>query len=73
MQYKPYNRYFMISKNTYAKIFFQINSLYGQRTLFSHVAGKLRTIALIQINIAAFQPFNTALFKTNFNFMFLLN
>ena len=29
------------------------------------------TLALI--NIAAFQPFNTALFKTNFNFMFFLN
>ena len=27
------------------------------------------TLALIEINIAAFQPFNTALFKTNFNFM----
>ena len=26
--------------------------------------------ALIEINIAAFQPFNTALFNTNFNFMF---
>ena len=31
------------------------------------------TLALIDINIAAFQPFNTALLKTNFNFMFLLN
>ena len=31
------------------------------------------TLALIEINIAAFQPFNTALFKTNFNFMFFLN
>ena len=31
------------------------------------------TLPLIKINIAAFQPFNTALFKTNFNFMFLLN
>ena len=30
------------------------------------------TLALIEINIAAFQPFNTALFKTNFNFMFFL-
>ena len=29
------------------------------------------TLALI--NIAAFQPFNTALFKTNFNFIFFLN
>ena len=28
------------------------------------------TLPLIEINIAAFQPFNTALFKTNFNFMF---
>ena len=31
------------------------------------------TLPLIDINIAAFQPFNTALFKTNFNFMFFLN
>ena len=31
------------------------------------------TLALIKISIAAFQPFNTALFKTNFNFMFFLN
>ena len=31
------------------------------------------TLPLIEINIAAFQPFNTALFKTNFNFMFFLN
>ena len=31
------------------------------------------TLPLIEINIAAFQPFNTALFKTDFNFMFLLN
>ena len=31
------------------------------------------TLALIEINIAAFQPFNTALFKTNFNVMFFLN
>ena len=30
------------------------------------------TLVLIEINIAAFQPFNTALFKTNFNFMFFL-
>ena len=30
------------------------------------------TLALIEINIAAF-PFSTALFKTNFNFMFFLN
>ena len=30
------------------------------------------TLALIEINIVAFQPFNTALFKTNFNFMFFL-
>ena len=28
------------------------------------------TLALIKINIAAFQPFNAALFKTNFNFRF---
>ena len=28
------------------------------------------TLPLIEINIKAFQPFNTALFKTNFNFMF---
>ena len=28
------------------------------------------TLPLIEINIAAFKPFNTALFKTNFNFMF---
>ena len=27
------------------------------------------TLPLIEINIAAFQPFNIALFKTNFNFM----
>ena len=31
------------------------------------------TLPLIEINIAAFQPFNIALFKTNFNFMFFLN
>ena len=31
------------------------------------------TLPLIEINIAAFQPFNTALFKTSFNFMFFLN
>ena len=31
------------------------------------------TLALIEINIAAFQLFSTALFKTNFNFMFFLN
>ena len=31
------------------------------------------TLALIEINIAAFQPFSAALFKTNFNFMFFLN
>ena len=31
------------------------------------------TLPLIEINIAAFQLFNTALFKTNFNFMVFLN
>ena len=31
------------------------------------------TLALIEINTAAFQPFDTALFKTNFNFIFFLN
>ena len=31
------------------------------------------TLPLIEINIAALQPFSTALFKTNFNFMFFLN
>ena len=31
------------------------------------------TFVLIEINIAAFLPFNTALFGTNFNFMFFLN
>ena len=31
------------------------------------------TVPLIEINIAAFQPFNTALFETNFSFMFFLN
>ena len=31
------------------------------------------TLLLLEINIAAFQPFNTALFKTNFSFMFFLN
>ena len=31
------------------------------------------TLPLIEINIAAFQPLNKALFKTNFNFMFFLN
>ena len=31
------------------------------------------TLALIEINIVAFRPFNTALFKTNFNFMLFLN
>ena len=30
-------------------------------------------LPLTEINIAAFQPFSTALFKTNFNFMFFLN
>ena len=29
------------------------------------------TLLLTEINIAAFQPFNTALFETNFNFTFL--
>ena len=31
------------------------------------------TLALTEINIAAFQLFNTALFKTNFSLMFFLN
>ena len=31
------------------------------------------TLALTEINIAAFQPLNTALFKNNFHFMFFLN
>ena len=31
------------------------------------------TLPLTEINIPAFQPFNTALFKTNFNFKFFLN
>ena len=31
------------------------------------------TLPVIEINIAAFQTFNTALFKTNFNFMIFLN
>ena len=31
------------------------------------------TLPLTKINIAAFQPFNTVLFKTNFIFMFFLN
>ena len=30
-------------------------------------------LPLIEINIAAFQSFNTALFKTNSSFMFFLN
>ena len=34
---------------------------------------ELYTFPLIEINIAVFQPFNTAMFKTNFNFMFFLN
>ena len=34
---------------------------------------KFYTLALKEINIAAFQSFNTALFQTNFNFMFFLN
>ena len=34
---------------------------------------KFYTLRLIDINIAAFQPFSTALFKTNFNSMFFLN
>ena len=34
---------------------------------------KFYTLALIEINIAAFQSFKTALLKTNFNFMFFLN
>ena len=34
---------------------------------------ELYILALIEIHIAAFQPFNTALFKTNFNSMFFLN
>ena len=29
------------------------------------------TLPFIEKNMAAFQPFNTALFKTNFNFVFL--
>ena len=31
------------------------------------------TLPLIETNIAAFQPFSTALFKIIFNFMFFLN
>ena len=31
------------------------------------------TLALIEINIAAFEPFNTVLFITNFIFFFFLN
>ena len=31
------------------------------------------TLPLIEINITDFQPFSTALIKTNFNFMFFLN
>ena len=31
------------------------------------------TLPFIEINIAAFQPLNTALFKTNFNYIFFLN
>ena len=31
------------------------------------------SLPLTGINTAASQPFNTALFKTNFNFMFFLN
>ena len=31
------------------------------------------TLRLIEINIAAFEPFNIALFKTNFNSIFFLN
>ena len=31
------------------------------------------TLALIEISIEVFQPFSTALFNTNFNFMFFLN
>ena len=34
---------------------------------------EIYTLPLIEINNAAFQPFNTALFKTNFNVMFFLN
>ena len=34
---------------------------------------ELYTLPLTEINIAAFQIFNTALFKTNINFMFFLN
>ena len=34
---------------------------------------KLYTLPLIEINIVAFQPFNTALLTTNFNSMFFLN
>ena len=49
---------------------------------YTHVTGTVTgtepgvefyTLLLIEINIAVFQPFNTALFKTNFNFMFFLN
>ena len=31
------------------------------------------TLPLIEINIVAFQPFVSALFKTNFNFIFFLD
>ena len=34
---------------------------------------KFYSLALMERHIAAFQPLNTALFKTNFNFMFFLN
>ena len=30
---------------------------------------EFHTVPLIEINIADFQPFNTSLFKTNFNFI----
>ena len=33
---------------------------------------EFNTLPLIDINVAAFQPFNTALFKINFNVMFFL-
>ena len=34
---------------------------------------EFNTLPSIEINIVASQPFNTALFKTNFNLMFFLN
>ena len=56
-----------------SKIFVIIVFLYDTGAVTGTEQGvEFYTLPLIEINIAAFQPFNIAWFKTNFNFMFFL-